>query len=136
MKKVVIRKLLFHDRCLRRVVTAGLDSAFEPLCVEVPLTQEAAEAQMAERGKGKRMPAAHKRPTAAPGTATDFLATLDAPKRKRRRGRKNTSLRPPLPAAQRDPTNREGDGQHDVLAALGFDVDDISGSVADLEGFT
>ena len=134
VQKVVIRKLFFHDKCLRRVVTAGLDTAFEAVCVEVPLTQEAAEAQMAERRKRKRTPAAQERPMAAPGTAIDFL--LDAPKRKRRRGRKKASLHPPLPAAQPVPPSLEGDRQRDVLAALGFNVDEVSGSVAELEGGT
>ena len=96
------------------------------------MTQEAAEAQMAERRKRKRTQAAQERPMAAPGTAIDFL--LDAPKRKRRRGRKKASLHPPLPAAKPVPPSLEGDRQRDVLAALGFNVDEVSGSVAELEG--
>lgn len=134
VQKVVIRKLLFHDRCLRRVTTAGFDTAFEAVCVEVPLTQAAAETRIAELGKRKSTPAAQQRPVAAPGTATDFLAMFDE-KRQRKRGGKKATLRPPLPGAQREPPSREGDRQGVLdLAALGFDVDEISGSVDELEG--
>jgi hypothetical protein len=134
VQKVVIRKLLFQDSSLRRVTTAGFDTAFEAVCVEVPLTQADAEARIAGLGKRKSTPAAQEGPMAGLDTATDFSALFDA-KQQRKRGGKKATLRPPLPGAQREAPSREGDrqGVH-VLAALGFDVDEMSGSVAELEG--
>jgi hypothetical protein len=137
VQRVVIRKLLFRDTCLRRVTTTGLDTAFEAVCVEVPSTQAAAEAQLAERARRKHTPAAQaarERPAAVPGAGTDFLASLDSARHKHRRGQRKASTRGshPLLQAQGPPGPEQ---RVDVLAALGFDVDDdLSGSAAGMEG--